>query len=81
MISFPVVEVDVTCAACGENKVFKLKKVDFELWWHGRKYIQDAFSYLDDNDRETLISFRAAMQRGGQVCCGKCFDKLFSSEE
>jgi hypothetical protein len=59
----------VQCKHCGEAHNLAVKALDFFKWQQGEK-IQIAMPYLDDNERELLIS----------QTCSKCWDKMFSDK-
>ena len=59
--------VTVTCKKCKSSISIPLKLEDVEKYREGA-LIQDAFPYLDENQRELLMS----------GICGTCFDKMFS---
>ncbi|MCR8576445.1 hypothetical protein [Streptomyces sp. Isolate_219] len=49
---------------------FGVKPEDFRAWQNG-KFVQDAFPYLTDDQRELLVS----------KTCGPCFDVMFGDDE
>jgi RNase P subunit RPR2 len=60
----------VVCKHCGEEHRIHAQFKDLLAWQQGEK-IQVAMPYLDENQRELLIS----------QTCSKCWDKMFSSED
>ena len=54
------------CLRCGETTVIKANVSDVVAWQNG-ELIQDVLSYLNEDERELLIS----------KTCGKCFDDIF----
>lgn len=54
------------CPVCGESYSLEVYEKDFDRWKSG-VHVQDAFPYLDADDRERLIS----------GICPKCWDKMF----
>jgi hypothetical protein len=63
-------EFFVICQTCYKKYTMHISKNDFYAWEHG-KYVQDAFPYLNADERELLISHT----------CGSCFDAMFPEEE
>lgn len=45
-----------TCIVCRENSRIAVEEADFYDWRDGKKLAQDAFPYLNDAQREILIS-------------------------
>ena len=70
MMNIISVKVSVTCPFCGKESFLTLSANDFEAWQNG-ELVQNAFPYLDANERELLVS----------GICSECWDKMFSSEE
>lgn len=62
--------VTVTCIMCKKEITFEVKESDFQDW-RGGKFVQDAFPYLSEGQRELLIS----------GVCDDCFKTMFSDEE
>jgi len=61
--------IDVECVMCGENHKIWVEYEDYTAWQNG-KLCQNAFPYLDANQRELLVS----------QTCGRCFDLLFEAD-
>ena len=59
-----------TCNRCKDQVEMAVNVDDYTSWENG-SLIQDAMPYLSAGEREVLIS----------GTCGKCFDKMFGSEE
>ena len=59
--------LDVSCVACGGLVSIAVNASDLQKWIGG-KLLQDAMPYLNDDEREILISGH----------CGACFDVLYS---
>jgi hypothetical protein len=55
------------CSSCKQVFEIRVDHADYELWQNTQTLIQEAMSYLSEDDRELLIS----------GTCGKCFDRLF----
>ena len=60
---------NVKCIMCGNDFTINVKKEDFEKWIRFAN-VQDAFPYLNPDERELLIS----------NVCGECFDCAFSED-
>ena len=54
------------CPECGKVHSFEVEEADWIKWQEGA-LIQRAFPYLNDNQRESLIT----------GYCSECWDKLF----
>lgn len=59
-----------TCPICGKVNEVNVKFEDY-LRWQGGDLIQDAFPYLNANDRELLLS----------GICSKCWDKMYGEND
>lgn len=60
------VDIDMSCAFCGEDHVVEVELKDYENWENG-ELAQKAFPYLTPAEREQLIS----------GICPKCQAKIF----
>jgi len=49
------IDVERQCPGCGEKAIITVNNTDYRAWKDG-KYVQDAFPYLDTDQRETFIS-------------------------
>ena len=70
MMNIISVKVSVTCPFCGKESFLTLSANDFNAWQNG-ELVQNAFPYLDANERELLVS----------GICSECWEKTFSTEE
>ena len=70
MMTVDSLNVTVTCPLCGAERKLVLDYVSYERWADGES-VQDAFPYLDANEREGLIT----------GICPDCWDKMFSNSE
>ena len=70
MMNIISVKVSVTCPFCGKESFLTLSANDFNAWQNG-ELVQNAFPYLDANERELLVS----------GICPDCWDKMFSSDD
>ena len=70
MLTINSVNVTVTCPICGAESHMVLDYRSFENWMNG-ELVQNAFPYLDANERELLVS----------GICSECWSKMFPSEE
>jgi hypothetical protein len=59
----------IRCLVCSKDFSISCVENDYKQWKKGEKPIQEALYYLDENQRELLLS----------SICGKCFDKMFPS--
>jgi len=57
------------CSICKVTHIIEVKDEDFDKWTHG-ELIQNAFPYLNIDQRELLIS----------GLCGHCFDAFIKGE-
>ena len=64
-----LVRLEARCVCCRAEFVYYVNREDYEAWQSGT-LIQKAFPYLNDAQRELLIS----------SVCGPCFDKMFADE-
>ena len=62
--------VTTVCPFCGESHDVKVNEMDY-LDWQDGKLVQDAFPYLDANEREMLIS----------GICPTCWNTTFGDDE
>lgn len=58
--------VEKMCQECQKNVKLQVRKRDFIAYQNGA-FVQNAFPYLSDGDRELLVS----------GICSSCFDELF----
>jgi len=70
MMTINSVNVTVTCPFCGSESHMVLDYRSFENWLNG-ELVQNAFPYLDANERERITS----------GICPECWDRMFPSEE
>lgn len=59
-------EISVCCPICGEYHSIFVERVDYWSWVRG-KSPQNAFPYLNDSEREIVIS----------GICSDCWNKMF----
>ena len=62
--------IEIECIFCDKVSNLLVRSDDMRKWENGM-YIQDAFPYLDDVERELLLT----------GICGDCFDDTFSEVE
>ena len=55
------------CRLCKEYSVVSVHQTDFDDWQVTGKFVQDAFPYLSNGDREILIS----------NTCNNCWQDMF----
>ena len=65
-----MVVITRNCPICNNQQHIKVYKEDYIQWKKG-KLIQITFPYLDDDQREWILS----------GVCGSCFDIMFSDED
>lgn len=65
-----LINLDIVCPICGRYTSVVVDENDY-LDWKGGKLVQDAFWYLDANERELLIS----------GICPHCWDSMFGDEQ
>lgn len=63
-------EISVRCPMCGEYHSVYVEKADYFSWVKG-KSPQDAFPYLNADDREILIS----------GICPSCWNEIFGTSK
>ena len=61
---------------CGATAEITVDQDDFNRWKNDGVLIQDAFPYLNADDRELIMSTR----NFGFWKCPKCWDKMFEEE-
>ena len=71
MMMNETVDVDIVCPCCGRVNTLTLNLNDFMDWKFEGKLVQDAFPYLDADERELLIS----------GTCKRCWDEMFAEEQ
>ncbi len=59
-----------TCPICGKVNEVNVKFEDYLRWQDG-ELVQNAFPYLNANDRELLLS----------GICSKCWDKMYGEND
>ena len=64
------IEIPAVCVRCGETIIIKAYLSDL-VAWHKGELIQDVLSYLNEDERELLIS----------GTCGICFDEMFEESD
>lgn len=62
--------VHVSCLTCRKEYAFSVFQEDFTKYLNGA-FVQDAFPYLSEADRELFIS----------RTCGPCFDEMFGEDD
>lgn len=62
--------LETRCPLCGAVSVVVVNAEDFEAWQNG-ELVQNAFPYLDANEREALVS----------GICPDCWDRMFPSSD
>ena len=70
MMTVISVKVSVTCPFCGKENFLTLSAKDFNAWQEG-ELVQNAFPYLDANERELLVS----------GICSECWEKTFGEDD
>lgn len=70
MLTINSVNVTVTCPICGAESHMVLDYRSFESWMNG-ELVQNAFPYLDANERERITS----------GICPECWDRMFPSDD
>lgn len=70
MLTINSVNVTVTCPFCGSESHMVLDYRSFESWMNG-ELVQNAFPYLDANERERITS----------GICPECWDRMFPSDD
>lgn len=61
-----MITVEKMCRECQKNVKLQVHKQDFIAYQNGA-FVQNAFPYLSDGDRELLVS----------GICSNCFDEMF----
>ena len=61
----------IWCKECGELTIIHDINLDDLQRWHDGTCIQEAMPYLDENERELVIS----------ATCGVCWDIMFPDKE
>jgi hypothetical protein len=64
-------DITLTCQFCYEETVLLVAKSDIMRYVFDGAYVQDAFPYLNADEREMIIS----------DTCSKCFDAMFAEDE
>lgn len=64
------IAIEVRCPFCGHVSIIGVNEEDYLAWSSG-ELIQNCFPYLDDSEREILIS----------GLCFKCQDDVFGSDD
>lgn len=59
-------DLELECKYCDYEETITIPQADYRAW-HNGKYIQDAFPYLTDGQRELMLS----------NTCDTCWDKFF----
>lgn len=65
-----MITIEVSCPFCGSTNFISVYDADYIDWQNGA-LVQDAFPYLDADDREMLIS----------GICPSCWEAMFPDEE
>lgn len=65
-----MITIEVTCPFCGSTNFISVYEEDFFDWRNG-VLAQEAFPYLDADERELLIS----------GICPSCWEGMFGGEE
>lgn len=63
--------VETRCPCCGNNNVVFVNIEDYFNWYTGQVLTQVAFPYLNNGEREMLIS----------GMCPSCWDRVIGKEE
>lgn len=63
--------VETHCPCCGDNNAIFVNIEDYFDWHAGIRSTQEAFPYLDADEREMLIS----------GMCPACWDKMFEIDD
>ena len=71
MLTIKSVSVETSCPFCGSVTRLSLNWDDFTDWQDGTKLVQDAFPYLNADERELLMT----------GICSECWEKMFSNDE
>jgi|DEB0MinimDraft_10_1074344.scaffolds.fasta_scaffold265468_1 hypothetical protein len=58
------------CFHCNEENVILVNNIDFSLWRNQSQYVQDVFTWLDDEKREILVT----------GIHPKCWDEMFPED-
>lgn len=66
-----ILNVETRCPICGEYSIITVDKEDFLAWQKGTLLAQEAFPYLNVEDREMLIS----------GICPDCWERMFPTEK
>ena len=61
----------IQCRDCKEETGLVVRRADLADFRAKKKFIQDAFPYLDRDDRELFLT----------AICGKCYAKIFGMED
>lgn len=67
-------KISVVCRSCGKSHNLMVDPVDRRDWENkvgSKRFVQNAFPYLDSAERELLVS----------QTCGACWDKMFPPED
>ena len=65
------VNICATCPICHKKHFVEVDFDDYRRWKTENIYVQDAFPYLNDDDRELLMS----------GICKKCWEENIQEEE
>lgn len=63
--------LEVDCRVCGKTVNLVIEQEDFRKFKNHEGMVQDIFPYLDEDEREMLISGR----------CSDCWEKLFNNHK
>lgn len=69
--------LNVPCRRCDETVEVGVVTTDLNKYVQRQGLAQNLFPYLDDNQREALIQWRA----GGDTLCPGCWDTVFGDDE
>ena len=65
------VKILTRCPVCNEQHFIPVKFCDYIKWKKDGVYVQDAFPYLNEDEREMLLS----------GICRKCWDEAMTDDE
>lgn len=64
------ITVPTKCPICASEKSIPVVSTDYKAWQNGA-FVQNAFPYLDDDNRERLVT----------GTCNECWDNMFAFED
>jgi len=69
--------LNVPCRGCDETVEVGVVTTDLERYVQRTGLVQNLFPYLDEDQREALIQWRAR----GDTLCPACWDAMFPDDE